>query len=200
MPAVTLAGPSVGDTVLFGDVPVVVEADVLRMVLPGETVDALEEHCKETCVKCRSPEDAVIPVGEASSVYRVCQDVVEVKRHRRLPHQHKGDYAASVVSEIKNRLGCPAPNAANLLAVRRMAINSCNQHGLRPSHVRDVVERIVAGVFIPDEEDLRGAKMLQSVAAGELRDELADAGPRSAWYDLFHPFKRRGAARARVGV
>lgn len=141
-----------------------------------------------------------IPEDSPSSVFRVCQDVVEVEKHRRLPHQKRGDYAACVVSEIKNRLGCPAPNAANLLAVRRMANNIMGKHGVRPTHIRSVLETVVAGVFVPDDEDLRGAKMLQSVGMAQLRNEVADAGPRSAWWDLFHPFKSRGAERVRGGV
>jgi hypothetical protein len=133
-----------------------------------------------------------------SSVYRVCQDVVEVKRHRRLPHPKRGDYVACIVSDIKNRLGCPAPNAANLLAVRRMAKNSIEGHGLRPTHARTVIEKVIAGVFVPDEYDLASAKILQSVGMRDLRAELNNAGPRSVWHDLFHPFERRGADRVRA--
>jgi len=141
----------------------------------------------------------VVPEGP-SSVYRICQDVVEVKRHRRLPHQHRGDYVASVVSDIKNRLGCPNPTEANKLAVRRMANNICNQHGVRPSHMRVVVEVIIAGVFVPDDADLRSAKILASVSVEGLRTEINNAGPTNAWYDLFHPFKNRGASRVHGNV
>lgn len=148
----------------------------------------------------KEPETKKTTIEEAgpSSVFRVCQDVVEVKRHRRLPHPKRRDYAAIVISDIKNRLGCPAPNAANLLAVRRMAKNIIDNHGLRPTHARVVIERVVAGVFVPDEEDLLAAQVLQSVGMQDLRSEVADARPRSAWYALFHPFGgNRGAARVR---
>lgn len=137
-----------------------------------------------------------IPESGPSSVYRLAQDVVEVKRHRRVRKHNR--YARAVAAEIKNRLGCPAPNAANLLAVRRMANNIMEKHGVRPSHIRQTIELVVAGVFVPDEEDLRGAKVLQSVSVAALREELADAGPRSAWYDLFHPFARRRVDRVRA--
>lgn len=148
-------------------------------------------------------EELVAPLGEEpveegpSSVYTCCQDVIEVKSHRRLPHAQRGNYVASVVSEIKNKLGCPAANAANLLAVRRMANNIMRNHGVRPTHIRSVIEVIIAGVFVPDEMDLSAAKMLQSVGVKELREELSDAGPKSVWTQLFNPFKRRGAARVR---
>lgn len=145
-----------------------------------------------------------LPVVEGpSSVYRVCQDVVEVARHRRLPHNNR-DYVGSVVSEIKNRLGCPAANAANLLVVRRMGNNIMMKHGVRPSHIRNAIELVVAGVFVPDENDLLGAKVLASVSVSSLRAEVADAGPKNAWKELFakvfNPFARRGASRVRAGV
>lgn len=158
---------------------------------PVPTADAVEGKSV--------PDESSSNVGP-SSVYRVCQDVIEVKRHRRLPHAKRGEYVACVVSEIKNRLGCPAPNSANQLAVRRMAMNTMNNHGLRPSHCRVAIELVVAGVFVPDEADLQAAKILASVGVSELRAEVADAGPRSAWYDLFHPFKSRGAVRVRSQV
>lgn len=141
-----------------------------------------------------------LAMDKPSSVYRVCQDVIEVPRHRRLPHPHRGGYVAAVVSEIKNRLGCPPVNAANLLAVRRMANNIMGKHGIRPSHVRASIEQIIAGVFVPDEADQRAAKMLASVGMEDLRDDLRNAGPKSAWYELFHPFKNRGATRVRGEV
>jgi hypothetical protein len=145
--------------------------------------------------------DPVSPFGNhPTSVYRVCQDVIEVNRHRRLPHPHRGDYVASVVSDIKNRLGCPAPTAANKLAVRRMANNICCKHGLRPSHTRVVIELIIAGTFVPDDADLRAARILASASVEHLREEVSNAGPTSAWYDLFHPFKNRGASRVHGNV
>lgn len=146
------------------------------------------------------PVAPTIPFDGPSSVYRVCQDVIEVAHHRRLPHPKRGDYIACVVSTIKNRMGCPAPNAANKLAVRRMALNICGKHGVRPSHTRVVIEMIVAGVFVPDDADLRAAKVLASVGVEELRSEVANAGPTSAWYELFHPFKNRGASRVHGSV
>lgn len=150
-------------------------------------------------IEAGAPYETLAVVGP-SSVFRVCQDVIEVPRHRRLPHPHRGAYVAAVVSEIKNRLGCPAPNAANLLAVRRMANNIMGKHGIRPSHTRASIEQIIAGVFVPDESDQRAAEMLASVGMESLREDLHNAGPKSAWYELFHPFKNRGATRVRGTV
>jgi len=140
--------------------------------------------------------DPVVPQGVATSVYRLAQDVVEVKAHRRLRKPDK--YVRTVVAEIKNRLGCPPANAANLLAVRRMAVNIMEKHGVRPSHVRRAVELVVAGVFVPDEDDLVGAKILQSNSVAALREELDNAGPKPAWASVFHPFRDRRVRRVRA--
>lgn len=134
-----------------------------------------------------------------TSVYRACQNVIEVKRHRRLPHPHRGDYIACVVSDIKNRLGCPPANAANKLAVRRMANNIMTQHTVRPSHMRVVIEQIVAGVFVPDEADLLASRILESRAVAGLREEMANAAPRNIWQQWFSPLSgKRHVARVRA--
>ena len=135
-----------------------------------------------------------------SLVFKNCQDVVEVKRHRRLPHQRRGDYVACVVSEVKNRMGCPKPTAANQLAVRRMVHNICGQHCIRATHERGVIEVIVAGVFTPDEHDLLGARMLGSNAVHDLVEEITDPKPKNVWQQWVGRFTgRRGARRLRSG-
>jgi len=136
-------------------------------------------------------------LSKPSSVYRVCQDVVEVKHHRRLPHSSKGKYVAASVSEIKNRLGCPKPTEANKLAVRRMAFNNATQHGIRPTHLRVVIEQIVAGVFVPDDHDLMAARALASNTQSVLEDELRNAQPKGAWTRLFNSHFPR-LSRSRV--
>jgi len=141
----------------------------------------------------KSDAGGSIPTDAPSSVFRLAQDVVEVQAHRRV--KQPNPYARSVIMEIKNRLGCPAINEANKLAVRRMAINSMERRKLRPSHIRTTVELVVAGVFVPDEHDLRSAKILQSVSMQALREEVADAGPKSVWYNLAHPLRSRRVSR-----
>jgi len=119
-----------------------------------------------------------------SSVYRVCQDVVEVKQHRRIPSRNRSDYGAAVTAEIKNRLGTPKDNEANRLAVRRMAHNIMSRHGVRPTHMRAVIERVIAAVFIPDEEDVIAAGMVKSRYASTMRSRVQGAGPSNKWTDI----------------
>lgn len=77
------------------------------------------------------------------------------------------------------------------MAVRRMANNIIEQHTLRPAHARAVVEVIIAGVFVPDEFDLRGAQMFASAGMTALREEVSDAAPRTFWQEVFNPFTGR---------
>lgn len=144
-------------------------------------VSSTELSNKEEPAASASVRGLKVPADGPSSVYRVCQDVVEIKHHRRVHRMHRGKYAACVVSEIKNKLGVPRNTDANRLTVRRMAKNIMDRHGVRPTHIRNCIEVVVAGVFIPDEQDLRGAKILASNRAQDLRHDLENAGPKNAW-------------------
>nr|QNM36905.1 hypothetical protein [Forsythia suspensa tombusvirus] len=135
------------------------------------------------------PPATPVPTDAPTGVFRLCQDVVEVKQHRRIRKGHRGDYAASVVREIKNRLGTPRQTEDNFLAVRRMANNIMEKHGLRPSHVGEVIERVIAGVFIPDDEDQVRAEMLASLELIALRRRLESAGPSTAYQRLWQSIK-----------
>jgi len=161
-----------------GGMPLVVDTKEALGLLPSGQQDVVR-------VVRSQPDPTTFLDDEApSKVYVLKQDVVEVARHRRLPHQNKGNYVAVMVDGYKTRLGCPAPTAANKLMVRRMAYNDMIKHGLRPCHTRGVVEQIIAGVFVPDEYDLLGAKMLASNRVGSLRAEVMDAAPTNVWQRL----------------
>lgn len=159
------------------------------MPLDIDTKDALDllpsGSLMANTVVTTTPDPATFLNDEApSKVYVLKQDVVEVARHRRLPHKNKGNYIAVMVDGYKTRLGCPAPTAANKLMVRRMAYNDMIKHGLRPCHTRGVIEQIIAGVFVPDEYDLLSAKMLASNRVNGLREEVMDAAPLNVWQRL----------------
>lgn len=134
-----------------------------------------------------------VPPGP-SQVFTVCQDVIEVKNHRRVATNGRNYYEAAVVAEIKNKMSLAKPTAANKLAVRRMADNIMRKHGLRPSHVREHIEFIIAGVFIPDKYDIKAAQMLASNDVADRWDEIANAGPRNGW-QIVSDFCRFGQRR-----
>jgi len=166
-------------------------APVLRALLSHEECDSLiAEADRLVHAESLATAEAQLPDEEATKVFVKCQDVVEVKQHRRIHRAHRGDYIATVVGEIKNRLGVPKQTEANRLAVRRMANNIMTRHGVRPSHVRATIEVVIAGVFVPDENDLASAKILQSREVASLTREVLNAGPKSVWSRLWRPFDR----------
>jgi len=139
-------------------------------------------------------EDAEVP----SRNFTICQDVIEVKDHRRV-HKHMQEaYVYSVVTVIKNRLGVPKNNAANLLAVRRMANQIMVKHGVRPTEIRRSIELVIAGVFIPDNYDILGAKIRASNIVADRVEEYEHASPKTYWQRLWKSFSR-GANREEKG-
>lgn len=135
----------------------------------------------------------------ATQVFTICHDVIEVKNSRRVATKGRKFYESAVVCEIKNKLGLPKVTEANKLVVRRMAHNIMMKHGLRPTHIRQSIEKVVAGVFVPDQFDVGGAQILASNAVADLREQVTSAGPRNGWSavcDLFRfGLARRGASR-----
>ena len=133
--------------------------------------------------------ESVLGDTKPSLVYTICQDVVEVKNHRRVSKHSKRSYESCVVSEIKNKMGLPKPTEANRLVVRRMAHNIMTKHGVRPTHIRLSIERVIAGVFVPDAEDLVAAEMLASNRMADLRQQVENAGPKTKWMQLYEKFR-----------
>lgn len=79
-------------------------------------------------------------------------EALEVKRHRKI--RHKKLYIQAVVAECKNRFGTPLDTTANHLAVRRFALDRMTAHGVRPTHIFQVLPLVVELVFChaPHEE------------------------------------------------
>lgn len=147
----------------------------------------------------RPAEDEELVAPSASLVYTICQDAIEVKSNRRIATNGRKFYEASVVREIKNKLGVPKYTEANKQAVRRAAENIMRKHGVRPTHIGESIEKIIVGVFIPDRFDIEAAKMMASNTAANIRDEYHNAGPENGWTRLSNFFRfgngRRGASR-----
>jgi hypothetical protein len=62
--------------------------------------------------------------------------------------KNRGEYTRSVVQECKNRFGRPERTAANVLAVRRYALDIMTQHGLRHTHISQQLPMTVELVFV----------------------------------------------------
>jgi len=87
---------------------------------------------------------------------------VKEKRHRRLPHpKRSGEYKKCVIAELRVRFGLPVDTSANRMTVRRQAMHLMYNHGLRPTHVSQVIDDIVEMVFIESVQSKR-AKLLKT--------------------------------------
>jgi len=60
----------------------------------------------------------------------------------------RGGYTRAVVHECKTRFGRPERTAANVLAVRRYALDIMTRHGLRPTHIQQQLPMVVELVFV----------------------------------------------------
>jgi hypothetical protein len=91
------------------------------------------------------------------------------KRHRRLPRgrKHTINYVALVVCEIKNKIGLPEDNAANRMVAMRIGRTIMESHGVRPSHINQVLSTAVELVFIPNDAEVFSAMVRRSHAAAE---------------------------------
>lgn len=63
------------------------------------------------------------------------------KRPRRL-------YISGVVASVKNIMGTPDYNKANLLVVRRLCRQKMEDHGLRQTHIAEALPLAVEAVFV----------------------------------------------------
>lgn len=69
------------------------------------------------------------------------------KRPRRL-------YISGVVASVKNIMGTPDYNKANLLVVRRLCRQAMEGHGLRPTHIAEALPLAIEAVFIEAEHEV----------------------------------------------
>jgi len=82
--------------------------------------------------------------------------------------RNKKCYARTVIAEIKARLGTPDNTAANKLVVRRMAHDIMSRHGVRPTHMNQLMPVICVMVFYRNDDELR-ADELESYAQTSYR-------------------------------
>lgn len=86
-------------------------------------------------------------------------------------------YTQALVCEVKNRFGTPNRNAANLLAVRRFALDAGTRHGVRPTHLAQVLPMVVELTFLRTDDELWSEEMMACWEAVSRR-----AGASRGWY------------------
>lgn len=97
----------------------------------------------------------------------------EVANHFTL--RSKRLYVSALVAECKNRFGVPDRTNANKLAVRKFALDRMTSHGLRPTHIHQVLPLVVELTFCESESERRAA------AFGEAAREAQRGGWALSW-------------------
>jgi hypothetical protein len=118
--------------------------------------------------KCREPRyhiqssDVIISIhddpvineeGTIPSLSIPLNDKMEPLKEWRKTTQRK-EYIKCVVQETKNRFGCPTNNPANRLAVRKHLLDNMRTHGLRPTHINQVIDVCVVLVLTPNDSEM----------------------------------------------
>jgi hypothetical protein len=77
-----------------------------------------------------------------------------------------------IAYEIKAKLGTPIYNDANMLTVRHLARKSLLDLKVRPTWVAMMIPGIIGVVFTPSEEEVAGARTLNSYTHRAMRQRL----------------------------
>lgn len=134
--------------------------------------NTLDNIIEEVSMPMDSLEDGwLLPDGQrmpnmVSSNMDIDNSPVAERRHRRLPHtrssRERDTYVRCVVAEIKVKLGTPSKRQSNDTIIRRMARNLMEVHGLRPTHQAAVINRIIAMVYIPSDDEIEASNLHNS--------------------------------------
>lgn len=76
--------------------------------------------------------------------------VGDAKGPRGLPRgrRERRQYMNGVVAQVKITMGTPTYNAANILVARRIARQAMESHGVRPTHIAQILPLVVEAVFV----------------------------------------------------
>lgn len=158
------------------------------VVFPRLTRNALRRLDTDMSVNLREVENS-----EAESSSRVKNEIfcnmeldntpVKERRHRRLPHKRASriSYLSIAVSEVKNKIGTPTDNDANRMVARRLLRTTMESHGLRPSHINQLIAIGVELVFIPNDSEVCAAKVKLAREARQRKNRVAG---RWTWFGL----------------
>jgi len=120
--------------------------------MPDPTPTVVTPVSLEMAVRVEEPTPVLVEQDEAQGfAYDI--EVVEVKNHRRVHKHQRGRCIAAITAEIKSKMGTPQVSGANTLAIRHLAFNRCKELKIRPKHAREIIELVIAAVYVPDKVD-----------------------------------------------
>lgn len=140
-------------------------------------VERVQAALNAACHAIDIHEEGCPPASRADNSAAAPQEVVAPEKVRRIADKTR--YMQALVMECKNRFGCPARSAANVLAVRRFLLDAMTKHGVRPTHIAQVLPLCVSLVFIQSDSELLGEEVLESLEA------LRRTGSGPWWYRMW---------------
>ena len=89
------------------------------------------------------------------------------RRVRSLHSGRRARYLRALVAEAKVRFGTPDNTTANRVVVRRFLVNRMEAHGLRVTHIAQVVDLVIEAVMIMSERERYARRMRGPRCTGE---------------------------------
>lgn len=89
-------------------------------------------------------------------------------------------YSRCVIQYAKNRFGRPESTKANRLAVRKYVLDHMTSHGVRPTHINQMIDVCVELVFIRNDSELK-AQGLYLCEEARIRNAGNRGLPRWRW-------------------
>jgi len=99
-----------------------------------------------------------------------------------VPNRH---FIGWLMQEAKVQFGCPELIESNRLMVRRWVRDRMRERGMRVVHQEQWLDKIVAMVFVPSDNDIEAREYLMSSVACARRDRYQ--GPLYTWWGRMVP-------------
>ncbi len=138
--------------------------DVADKVLEAENQDRLAEEFVETMevVGASQGKEDAVPVGVDDETPKL------VCHHSRGVNQARKPYIRKVLDACKAKFGTPKSTEANFKAVWHFAHQQMKEHGVRPSHIAEMIPYVVQLTFVESESELHAG-----ITVGAYRELIA---------------------------
>lgn len=162
-------------------------SELLEEFHPPEEQDHVRFDDFDTRVEVRTPP----PYGDAGE-WRPLQAIPEdvwngPMRTIRVRDTKESAFRRYVLCVVNNEFGRELEaSKLNREMIRQFVVKSLREHGLRPSHVHEHARAVCLLYWIPSEEDIMAAQVMQSLPIRD-RNDLAQMGWRPNWWSRHRP-------------
>lgn len=116
------------------------------------------------------------PVAGAALRIRDSTERLEVRGSRIVATGRRDAYVRKVLDACKAKFGTPKPTEANTKAVWHFAHGLMKNHGVRPSHIAEMIPYVVQLTFVESEAELRAGVTrgaYKAIIAGRFEEHLS---------------------------